>query len=207
MSPTSQQTIIVVEGPHDIRFLTNLSSILHVADPLVPDLATLERQGEIIFLSSGGVCSPAQARQLTRLDRPQFHLLDRDVPPETSHRQQTVRAINALPGCVARMTEKRSLENYLHFQAILEARGIHLSFEDQDDVATLAARAILQDRQPEMDWEELTHRAKKRMRNRAKKWLNHEAAIRMTPQRLQLTDPNNEVLGWLTMIAELTQMS
>ena len=58
-----------------------------------------------------------------------------------------------------------------------------------------------------MDWQELTHRAKKRMRNRAKQWLNHEAAIRMTPQRLQLTDPNNEMLGWLTTIAELTQMS
>ena len=198
----AHQTLVVLEGPHDVRFLRTVSSILHIEADL-PDLSRWERHGEIVFLTTGGTGSPDLAQQLVRLGCAQFHLLDRESPAESSRRQQTVQAINALPGCVAKLTSKRSLENYLHPQAIIEARGISVQFGDQDDVAALVAQAVLKLRQPELDWQELSHRCRKRLRNRAKKWLNTEAAARLTRQLLHEQDPDDEVEDWLSTIAEL----
>ena len=198
----AHQTLVVLEGPHDVRFLRTVSTILHTEADL-PDLARWERRGEIVFLTTGGTGSPELAQQLVRLGCAQFHLLDRETATETAERRQTVQAINALPGCVAKLTGKRSLENYLHPQAIIEARGISVQFGDQDDVAALAAHAVLKLRQPELDWQALSHRSRKRLRNRAKKWLNTEAAGRLNRQLLHEQDPDDEVEDWLSTIAEL----
>jgi putative ATP-dependent endonuclease of OLD family len=153
---------------------------------------------------AGGVGSPEQAQQLAWLGCSRFHLIDREVPPETVYRENTATALNALPNCVAFVTGKRSLENYLHPQAILEARGVAVSFGDDEDVGSLVARELHQRRNSPIAWEDLDRRTKKRLRNRAKRWLNAEAAGRMTPELLAERDPHGEVRGWLAVIAKLT---
>ena len=202
MDHKTRPMLVVVEGRHDIHFLRVLSAILHSREPTIPDLAQQQRAGGVVFLSSGGVCSPELAQQLVRLECRQFHLWDRDAPPETRVREQTVEAISALPNCAARLTAKRSLENYLHPQAIVEARGLQVTFDDQDDVAALVAAQVLARTEGESAWAALSHRARKRQRNRAKQWLNTEAVSRMTPELLHERDPQGEVIGWLTAIAQ-----
>jgi hypothetical protein len=101
------------------------------------------------------------------------------------------------------LTAKRSLENYLHSEAIHEARGVRLEFDDQTDVADLAARHCYDCRPPEIPWRDLPPRARKRLRERAKHWLNYYAATRMTPERIAQRDPAGEIRGWLRTIAEL----
>jgi hypothetical protein len=49
----------------------------------------------------------------------------------------------------------------------------------------------------------LSRRARRRLRDKAKKWLNRDAVERMTPERLAERDPAGEVISWLRMIAEL----
>ena len=75
-------------------------------------------------------------------------------------------------------------------------------FGDFDDVAEIAAKATFNPKEGG-SWESLSRRARRRLRDKAKKWLNREAVDRMTPERLAERDPAGEVIGWLRTIAEL----
>ncbi|PHS03478.1 MAG: hypothetical protein COA78_17770 [Blastopirellula sp.] len=77
--------------------------------------------------------------------------------------------------CIAAITQKRSLENYLHPQAIFAAQGIRISIDSFSSVAEQAAQAYFLKNSPDISWEQLSHRARSRMANRAKQWLNTKA--------------------------------
>ena len=83
-----------------------------------------------------------------------------------------------------------------------EAGGVEVGFGDFDDVAEIVAQATFQSDESG-SWESLSRRARRRLRDKAKKWLNREAVDRMTPERLAERDPDGEVIGWLRTIAEL----
>jgi hypothetical protein len=98
------------------------------------------------------------------------------------------------------------MENYLHPVAVREACGVDVAFGDFDDVPAIAAIAQL--RQADgRTWKALSHRARRRLRHKAKKWLNRQAVDQMTPALLAERDPHGEVLGWLTTIADLAGAS
>ena len=99
------------------------------------------------------------------------------------------------------------MENYLHRDAILEARGIDVHFSDDDDVASIVAERCFRRQHPEGGWHELSARARRRLRNRAKSWLNTLAVDRMTVARFADRDPNGEITGWLKCIAEMAGAS
>lgn len=124
---------------------------------------------------------------------------------QTELRRRAAAMVNMRPGCVARLTAKRSLENYLHPAAIEEASGFEIQVSDDCDVADLLARQshLRQGGQP--PWEELPRGTHKRRRNRVKKWLVTKATDRMTPERLAERDPKGEVASWLKTITELAQ--
>jgi hypothetical protein len=195
--------LLVVEGQHDVDFLCRISAMLHVADSSLPDLAAMERRHELVFVPFGGSDPRPWAFRLAGLGCPEFHLYDRDLPPETLSRQQAVDMVNCRLGCRAFLTQKRSLENYLHSDAILEASGICITFGDQDDVAELVVRQIYAREPHGLSWEELPARARKRRRDKAKQWLNVQAVDRMTASRLDQRDPQGEVRSWLKTIAQL----
>jgi hypothetical protein len=74
--------------------------------------------------------------------------------------------------------------------------------------ARRAIAAIAQIRQADgPKWNELSSRARRRLRYKAKKWLNRQAVDQMTPALLAERDPHREVLGWLTTIADLAGAS
>jgi hypothetical protein len=192
---------VVVEGANDIQFLRRISGILHADDPRLPDLGDMERRGELVFVPFGGGDLWLWAFRLAGLGRAEFHLYDRDMPPETDSRRRVTEVVNLRPGCRAVLTKKRNLENYLHAEAIFEASGIGLCFSDDDYVAELVARHGCQE--GHLPWEKLPVRARKRRRDRAKKWLNTKAVDSMTPERLAEQDSDGEVRSWLTTIAAL----
>jgi hypothetical protein len=117
-------------------------------------------------------------------------------------RMAVVQAIRARPNCRAALTSKRAIENYLHPDAVREAGSIDIAFGDFDDVAETAAQATFNQKECGC-WESLSRRARRRLRDKAKRWLNRDAVDRMTPQRLAERDPDREVIGWLRTIAEL----
>ncbi len=197
----------VVEGANDIQFLRRISTMLHADDPPVPDLFAMERRGELIFVPFGGGDLSLWTDRLAGLDRAEFYLYDREMPPESQSRQRIADAVNRRSRCRAVLTEKRTLENYLAPSAIREAGAVEITFCDHDHVAELVARQMHArlDRQPL--WDDLPARTRKRRRDRAKKWLNTRAVERMTPGRLAERDPKGEVRSWLATIARLAGRS
>ncbi len=201
-SLTQPQVLVVVEGPNDIEFLRRISSMLHRDDHRLPDLADIERQGRLVFAPTGGVDLSTGFR-FASLGLPEFHLLDKDVPPATQTRQQVAAMVNSRPNCCAAITSKRSLENDLHPAAIFEASGIQVAFSDDDNVAELVARHAIVSLASGISWDELPARARKRLCYKAKRWLNSRAVEQMTPARLAERDPSGEVRAWLATIARL----
>jgi hypothetical protein len=193
--------LVVVEGPNDIEFLRRISTILHRDDASLPDLAEMERRLALVFVPTGGV-DLSTAFRFAGLGLPEFHLLDRDIPPATQARQQVAAMVNSRPGCHAAITSKRSLENYLHPDAVFEASGFRVAISDDDNVPELIARRVNDGHEPRVPWEELSARARKRLCYKAKKWLNTRAVEQMTAARLAERD-GGEVRGWLATIAAL----
>jgi hypothetical protein len=195
--------LVIVEGQHDIAFLTRISRLLHASDTAIPDLSAFEQQARLVFVPAGGGDFRPWLSRLDPLGCSQFHLYDREASPVTEQRRLLAARINALPRCHAVVTGKRSPENYLHPAAIQEASGLLLQFTDLDDVAELAARTAFSHRQPDVDWDTLTARARRRLRNQVKGWLNTVAVDQMTAQRLAERDTGGEVREWLRIIAGL----
>ena len=194
-----------VEGVHDISFLKAISGVLKAAGEKVPDLNALEENGAVIFIPCGGASLVHWKSRLAGLNRPEFHLFDRDEePPAVSSHQEAVDAINARVDCEALLTNKREMENYLHPTAIATARpGLALSFASFDDVPTLAAKAILEASDSTKAWSDLSDDKRKKKVSSAKRWLNREAAAAMSPRLLDESDPHGEVRGWLQEIQDL----
>ena len=198
---------LVVEGVNDIQFLRRISAILHIDDPHMPDLSAMEHGGELIFVPFGGGDVSLWADRLAGLDRPEFHLYDREMPPESQSRQRIADAVNRRPQCRAMLTKKRSLENYLAPSAVREAGDVDINFSDHDPVAELVARQMHKRRDGQPRWNDLPARIRKRRRDRVKKWLNTRAVERMTAARLAERDPTGEVRCWLATIARLANRS
>lgn len=198
--------LLVVEGGHDVVFLRTLSRTLHAADASIPDSAALEAGGEVVFLPFGGGDVLAWADRLAALRVPELHLYDREAPPETELRRQAAALVNQRRNCRAFVTRKRALENYIHPHCIREISGLELTYGDDDDVAELVARGCHERSGKPPAWEALPGRARKRFRERAKKWLNRLAVEQMTPELLAEQDPRGEVRGWLQTVADLLRL-
>lgn len=199
----SFEVLCVVEGANDIEFLLRISRILAASRPNAPNLAELQQAGRLLFIPRGGGDLLAWADRLAPLGGKQFHLCDREIEPECQMRLRAAGIVNHRPGCRAAASQKRALENYLHAEAIYEARGIEIEFGDNDDVAELAASRLFAKRIPRLSWAALPARARKRLRDRAKKWLNTVAADRMSCERLAERGGLEEVADWLMGIREL----
>ena len=199
------RVLLVVEGTNDIEFLKRISQLLHSSDSSLPHLANMEQRGELIFIPFGGGHVQAWTQRLAPLRKPELHLYDHELPPETDYRREAAEAVNRRDRCRAVLTGKRSLENYLHPQAVRAAGDIDLEFDDFDPVAEITAKRLHQRRLDEMPWELLTRRARSRMTHRAKRWLNTRAADQMTVELLHNRDPGGEVISWLKAIGRLAE--
>lgn len=197
--------LVLLEGVHDIEFLTRASRVLSQDDTNVPDLASLEFKREIVMLPLGGNGPQAWVDDLASLGKSAFLLFDRESIAESRTRKSTVSLFNAASSVQALLTSKRSIENYLHPQAIFEASGVSVDFGPDDNVAEVVARQRLNDKGVLRDWHSLTTRTRKRLRDRAKHWLNRQAVDGMTAPRLREQDPNGEVVGWLRIIGNLVK--
>jgi hypothetical protein len=74
-TPATAKVILVIEGENDIAFLRHFSTLLHQQHAELPNLAEMERRGEMIFLPVGGGSLSGWASRLAPLARPQLHLL------------------------------------------------------------------------------------------------------------------------------------
>lgn len=189
------RVVVCVEGPTDIDFLTRISARLHADDPNIPDIANDPRVA-IILLGGSTLEQWVNGHLLRNVGLPEIHIYDRDLPkPDGSYKYQSaVDAVNTRSdGSKAYLTNKREIENYLHPDAIKEcfaghaATSVEISMTDDCDVEQ-EIKAIL---------------GQGRVNRRPlKKWLNQEAADKMTVERLVSRNAKDEIVGWLKDISE-----
>tara|TARA_R110002072_G_scaffold145460_1_gene291976 strand:+ start:123924 stop:124568 length:645 start_codon:yes stop_codon:yes gene_type:complete len=195
--------IVVVEGQFDIEFLRRISRTLHAADSAVPNLATEETDGNVILVPFGGGGHAEWISRFQSLQLPEFHLFDRETSPETENRLATAAAINARPGCHAVVMRRRSLENYLHSDAVAEAFGVTIDITPQCSVVQRLATELHRSGSFAIPWHELSRKGRHRLFNRLKRRLNTAAADYMTVERIQQADSAFEIRFWLQSITTL----
>lgn len=206
---------IGVEGPHDIEFLKGITRMLRAGGEAAPDLDALELDGEIIFFPFGGSNLALWASRLHHLNRPEFHICDRDyAPPLEPKYADYMATVNGRQDCQAVATAKREMENYLHPDAIrkaYEANGMALvlaeTFADFDDVPVHVAQAVHLAGGGEAEWHALDESRQKQKVKLVKRQLNGKALTFMTPALLSECDAANEVRGWLGQIDEIVAAS
>ena len=202
---------IGVEGPNDIAFLQNISSTLCDSGVNVCNLLQMELNGEVLFFPLGGSSLLLWSTRLEPLNRPEFHLYDRDVtPPAPAKYDSQVNEVNARVNCKARSTAKLEIENYLHKDSVIEAyreNGIELTinsnFDRYEDVPQTVAREVHRTSDSSKSWEELAGKQKEKKISIAKKILCSQATQYMTRERLNEIDPGGDLLDWFKDIKEL----
>jgi putative ATP-dependent endonuclease of OLD family len=202
---------IGVEGPNDISFLQNIASALRSDGVELVDLEKMELDGEVIFFPLGGSTLALWSSRLEGLNRPEFHLYDREcAPPAEAKYQAHVSEINARKKCKACNTDKKEIENYLHKDAIIAAYkevGINLlieaNFGSFDDVPTEIARLVHEYSGSAKSWDHLTEDERKEKESKAKRMLCSRASQYMTKAMLDEIDPGGDLLGWFQNIKEL----
>jgi len=199
-----------VEGKHDESFLKAISTTLAATDVSIGSLTALEDAGKLIFIPVGGSNAGLWVSRLQGLNRPEFHIFDRDAsPPQEPHYASEADRINQRSDCMAVHTSKRALENYLHVDAIAAARpDVSIpSLGEFDDVPALVARNVHEKSESGTPWDSLDADVRARKASRAKAWLNTEAAAAMTPEMLGASDPSGDITGWLREITGLARTS
>lgn len=200
----SVRLFIGVEGKNDIAFLCNISNVLRAGGVDVLDLEKMELDGELIFFPLGGSNLALWTSRLQNLNRPEFHLFDRDIPPPAPAKYQAqVDEINARANCSARITAYKEMENYLHKDAIIQAYSsyniqfaIPQNYNPFDDVPVEVAKLVHQASGSPTPWEQLDDDKKNEKESKAKKVLNNVVASHMTKQMVDEMDPDGDLIQW-----------
>lgn len=199
------KVFVGVEGPNDIEYLSGISWRLSQEDPSIVDLKDAEQRGELVYIPMGGSTLELWTNRLEGLQVPEVHVLDRDVPPpEPAKYQDAADRVNARgDNCRSFVTNRREMENYIHFEAINEEFEVQLTenFCAFDDVPVMVAKAVHDASESTVDWDDLDEKKQGKKESKAKKRLNRGAVSNMTMERLHSADPDGEVLTWLGEIS------
>lgn len=196
---------IGLEGGNDISFLQTIATALRNDGVDLLDLEEMELKGEIIFFPFGGSNLALWSSRLEYLNRPEFHLCDRDIaPPGLPRYHEHVERVNARGDyCKAHSTKKKEIENYLHKNAIIasyEEIGITLTIEsnygDFEDIPLEVAKLVHNASDSSKAWIDLTDAKKKKKEEKAKRVLCTRAPKYMTSDLLNEIDPDGDVLEW-----------
>lgn len=199
--PLKPKLLICVEGPHDIKFLNTISTLINANRIDLPNLETDSRVA--IFPLGGGTLKDWVTHDYLRgLGIPQFHIYDLDDaanPPYQAARDM-VRAKG--DSNWAELTNKKEIENYLHPNAINAVYGFTLAFGNMDDVPQLVAMTQHNNAPDGNPWATLSDEKRKKKISNAKRRLNSEVVQQMTWSDLQISDTNGDIISWLEAIRD-----
>ena len=126
-SRPGRPVLLLVEGPNDAEFLIRISRVLYRQNVVTVELTQLIESHRLVLTLLGGGIPHEWWNRFALLGCPEFHLYDKEVEPQTAERRKLMELVNTRPGCIARLTSKRSLENYLHPGAIRDASDEEIS--------------------------------------------------------------------------------
>lgn len=197
------KAFIGVEGINDINFFRTISKILSQDELDIPDLDHAENSGKLVFIPFGGSSLEVWISKFSNLNIPEFYITDRDYPlPQPAHYQIHVDAINQKDNCIAWITDKKELENYINIKAIqiYESDFPSLPLTDFSDIPLTYAKFIHDKSDSEISWDDLSPKKMNSKISYAKRALNLNCVKYMTPTLLSEIDTNDEIRSWLRCI-------
>lgn len=194
------RVFVCVEGPNDVAFLKNMARILM----LDGDEAGFDPDNtpEIVFLPLGGstLRDWVNSHYLKSLRRPEIHIYDRDADCPPKYQTQANKVNQRNDGSRAFLTTKREVENYLHPDAIRDVLGVNVQISDDSDVPEMVARAIHEQGEGAVPWDQLNEEKRRKKETHAKQRLNNEVAAAMTVARLRDRNALDEIREWFRAI-------
>jgi len=194
------RVFVCVEGPNDVAFLKNMARILM----LDGDEAGFDPDNtpEIVFLPLGGstLRDWVNSHYLKSLRRPEIHIYDRDADCPPKYQTQANKVNQRNDGSRAFLTTKREVENYLHPDAIRDVLRVNVQISDDSDVPEMVARAIHEQGEGAVPWDQLNEEKRRKKETRAKQRLNNDVAAAMTVARLRDRNALNEIREWFRAI-------
>lgn len=194
------RVFVCVEGPNDVAFLKNMARILM----LDGDEAGFDPDNtpEIVFLPLGGstLRDWVNSHYLKSLRRPEIHIYDRDADCPPKYQTQANKVNQRNDGSRAFLTTKREVENYLHPDAIRDVLGVNVQISDDSDVPEMVARAIHEQGEGAVPWDQLNEEKRRKKETRAKQRLNNDVAAAMTVARLRDRNALDEIREWFRAI-------
>lgn len=205
LDPERVKLILCSEGPTDLDLLKNLSAKLHLENPSLPDLS--QSNIACAFLPFGGsnllhhaTKSEYLLKQAERLPFKVVGFVDSDKGGNQPHRYRN--AIVALrPHADIIELSKRTIENYLHHDAINEYFELTLPpFSDTDDIPLIVAKALYEKAAPPgRSWDNLEEKKQKEKLRITKGKLANYAPQYMNLERLDAIN-GNEIFTLLQLI-------
>jgi len=198
--------LVFVEGKWDIKFLSVMSRILSKEATDVIDLEQAEKNGEVIIVPVGGSSMDLWVNgRLRELQRPEFHLYDRDAsPPHPPKCQSMLDEVNARSNCKAICTNKLMGENYVCASLIIDALRLKQSQKPEitDDKTEALSKKLDNEFShiPQLFKEHIGWKETK-----AKEFIWEKVAPKMTKEHLEQIDPEDEVVGWFKIMKEMMQ--
>ncbi len=176
------RALICVEGVNDVRFMMHVSRTLHAEDENLPDLSR-DPHFAIIPMKGANLRDMVHLHLFKNFEKPEFHIYDHDGCGTYEKEAQTVNTRK--DGSKAVQTSKRTMENYIHPEAIFRVTGEKIEVTDDNDYV-----------------KDLSSRLRKK-KTEVKAILSDEVAPKMTAQEVFERDQNSEIIGWLKDIANL----
>jgi len=163
-----------VEGKNDINFLKIISKILNNAGEDIPNLEKAEVEGKLVFVPLGGSNIELWISRLENLNILEYYIIDRDtIPPVDPHYQSIADDLNSRNNCIAKITNKKELENYIHPNVIASVYPTYAGQgDDFEDVPSLFAQAVHEASDSEISWADLDSEKVEKELSRGKKRLN-----------------------------------
>lgn len=131
----SAKVAVAVEGPTDIDALISFATVFTDSGEL-----TGFDQTKVFWTIGGGQTLKdwVERRYLDRIGIPQIYLFDSDrtsaVLPPAKDKEDRVAEINARPNCLGFLSRKRTIENYLHPDAIFRVSQGKIALPDNVDL-------------------------------------------------------------------------
>ena len=200
------RVFVGVEGPNDIEFLGRISAIIAPEIEEIVNLKQAESLGKLVFIPMGGSTLELWTNRLECLNIPEVHILDRDnAPPLPAKYQASADRVNSRGDhCCSFITNKKELENYIHYATINEEYDLSLpsNYLEFDDVPAKVAELVHQRSESTTAWSDLSIENRKKKESKVKKRLNRSAVDRMDLSLLREIDPRDEILSWLEEISK-----
>lgn len=191
--------LFFLEGPNDIEMIRNLSSILNAHNNSIISLRNDHRIA-LIPLGGGNLKQWVENHYLKGIGLPEVHIYDRDVENPPKYEAVCQQVNNRKDGSWAVLTQQREIENYLHPEAIKETHDVVVSFNENDDVPFIVAKAVHEKASDSKPWDEVDEETKKKKIRHTKHRLCYDTAAKMTADLLKISDTVGEVEGWLSRI-------